>query len=315
MIIFLNSDPIFTGFLPYRPIIDQTYLSSVQVVFGQNVTWKCLAVSHLQTFTQWFKLNVSKDGEILGKVRLETPIRNELTILNVSKPDLGQYQCIATNNFGSDTRTVSMEEDFKFHLPIIEKQKEKEKLRWIIAFGAGIVFSIAILIYAMVNRSKMKKKRVTIIQAKQSFVIRKKVIIEQHGSDKSHLTPNIKIEEERVHVDPQNREVSKVMNQYQFQLDPNWEIPRTCLDFDPEPIGEGAFGIVYKADAYGLVPNVDRLEVAVKMLKNGHTESDLRDLVTEMEVMKRVQGGHTHKNVINLLGCVTQDGRLLVLIK
>ena len=53
---------------------------------------------------------------------------------------------------------------------------------------------------------------------------------------------------------------------------------------------------------------MDRVEVAVKMLKNGYSESDLKDLVTEMEVMKKVQGGHTHKNIINLLGCVTQDG-------
>ena len=43
--------------------------------------------------------------------------------------------------------------------------------------------------------------------------------------------------------------------------------------------------------------------VAVKMLKEGHTDSDVIDLVKEMEIMKRIP---KHDNVINLVGVCTQ---------
>ncbi|CAH1731189.1 unnamed protein product [Aphis gossypii] len=52
--------------------------------------------------------------------------------------------------------------------------------------------------------------------------------------------------------------------------------------------------------------------VAVKMLKDGHTDSDMIDLVSEMEIMKMIG---KHLNIINLLGCCTQDGPLYVLME
>lgn len=43
--------------------------------------------------------------------------------------------------------------------------------------------------------------------------------------------------------------------------------------------------------------------VAVKMLKEGHTDSDMIDLVSEMDMMKMIG---KHINIINLLGVCTQ---------
>ncbi len=72
-------------------------------------------------------------------------------------------------------------------------------------------------------------------------------------------------------------------------------------------LGEGAFGQVIKAEAFGLNGSVDsKTIVAVKMLKDGHTDDEITDLVSEMEVMKKIG---KHKNIINLLGCCTQDGK------
>lgn len=39
------------------------------------------------------------------------------------------------------------------------------------------------------------------------------------------------------------------------------------------------------------------------------TEKDLSDLISEMEMMKMIG---KHKNIINLLGACTQDGRYLL---
>ena len=43
--------------------------------------------------------------------------------------------------------------------------------------------------------------------------------------------------------------------------------------------------------------------VAVKMLKEGHTDNDMIDLVSEMDMMKMIG---KHINIINLLGVCTQ---------
>ena len=43
--------------------------------------------------------------------------------------------------------------------------------------------------------------------------------------------------------------------------------------------------------------------VAVKMLKEGHTDQDMIDLVSEMDMMKMIG---RHMNIINLLAVVTQ---------
>ena len=47
-------------------------------------------------------------------------------------------------------------------------------------------------------------------------------------------------------------------------------------------------------------------EVAIKMLKECHSDDEIINLVSEMEVMKRIG---RHKNIINLIGCCTQNGR------
>ena len=43
--------------------------------------------------------------------------------------------------------------------------------------------------------------------------------------------------------------------------------------------------------------------VAVKMLKEGHTDQDMIDLVSEMDMMKMIG---RHMNIINLLAVCTQ---------
>ncbi|KAL1454094.1 hypothetical protein WDU94_010380 [Cyamophila willieti] len=52
--------------------------------------------------------------------------------------------------------------------------------------------------------------------------------------------------------------------------------------------------------------------VAVKMIKDDHSDADMIDLVSEMEVMKRIG---KHINIINLLGICTRGGPLYVLVE
>ena len=60
-------------------------------------------------------------------------------------------------------------------------------------------------------------------------------------------------------------------------------------------------------EAVGIGNKERNTKVAVKMLKVNATDRELSDLVSEMEMMKMIG---KHMNIINLLGCCTQDGKV-----
>ncbi|XP_068685633.1 proto-oncogene tyrosine-protein kinase receptor Ret-like isoform X2 [Montipora foliosa] len=91
----------------------------------------------------------------------------------------------------------------------------------------------------------------------------------------------------------------------------SWEIPRDHVTIE-KIIGKGAFGQVAKATADGLRGIPQKTLVAVKMLKVAAPESDKKDLLSELEVMKTLK---PHPHVIKLIGCVTQSEPVLVLIE
>lgn len=101
------------------------------------------------------------------------------------------------------------------------------------------------------------------------------------------------------------------MSEYELPVDSDWEIPRDMLCLGKD-LGEGAFGKVVKAEAMNLVKLGSVNIVAVKMLKEGHSDAEMMDLVSEMEMMKMIG---KHINIINLLGCCTQGGPLFVVVE
>lgn len=125
--------------------------------------------------------------------------------------------------------------------------------------------------------------------------------------------PIVKIEKQRTTMiqQPSSCSDSNTFNEYEFPLDTNWEFPRHQLALG-QTLGEGAFGRVVMAEAHGLGQGGSNLVVAVKMVKEGHTDTDMASLVREMEVMKMIG---THINIINLLGCCSQDGPLYVIVE
>ncbi|XP_074649140.1 proto-oncogene tyrosine-protein kinase receptor Ret-like [Tubulanus polymorphus] len=92
--------------------------------------------------------------------------------------------------------------------------------------------------------------------------------------------------------------------------DPKWEFPRKNLVLRCT-LGEGEFGTVVQADAYGLNGPKSHCIVAVKMLKSCATMSEFRDLLSEYNLLKDV----SHPNVIKLLGACTNDGPLYLIVE
>lgn len=90
-----------------------------------------------------------------------------------------------------------------------------------------------------------------------------------------------------------------------------WEFPRHRLKVF-NILGEGAFGQVWRCEA----TDIDGIEgistVAVKTLKENAIESEKKDLVSELNVMKSLEA---HVNVVRLLGCCTEKDPVFVIIE
>jgi len=91
----------------------------------------------------------------------------------------------------------------------------------------------------------------------------------------------------------------------------SWEVPRENVIIE-KIIGKGAFGQVAQGKASQLRGREETTTVAIKMLKDDATEKERKDLLSELELMKKLK---PHPHVIKLLGCVTESDPLLVIIE
>lgn len=66
----------------------------------------------------------------------------------------------------------------------------------------------------------------------------------------------------------------------------------------------GAFGVVIKGVAQGIVPYEEETTVAVKMVKANTDDEIMRALISELKIMVHLG---QHLNVVNLLGAVTKN--------
>lgn len=189
---------------------------------------------------------------------------------------------------------------------------------YITATAMGVLFLVAIFIM-FIGAKKLKHEKLQKHRAMETVhQWTKKVIIVKPSDDEvdsgveSLQIPIVRIEKQRTTlIQQQSTNDASMFNEYEFPLDSNWEFPRHQLKLGPT-LGEGAFGRVIMAEAHGLMKNSQNLIVAVKMVKEGHTDSDMTSLVREMEVMKMIG---KHINIINLLGCCSQDGPLYVIVE
>ncbi|XP_068685780.1 angiopoietin-1 receptor-like isoform X2 [Montipora foliosa] len=101
---------------------------------------------------------------------------------------------------------------------------------------------------------------------------------------------------------------------YYMPLHPSgrsWEVSREDVHVN-KVIGKGAFSQVVQATVKNIRANQEDTTVAVKMLKANAPPSDRKDLLSELELMKKLK---PHPHVIKLIGCVTESEPLMVLVE
>ncbi|KAJ7405384.1 hypothetical protein BTVI_69191 [Pitangus sulphuratus] len=112
----------------------------------------------------------------------------------------------------------------------------------------------------------------------------------------------------RPSLDSMENQVS--VDTFKIPEDPKWEVPRKNLVLG-KTLGEGEFGKVVKATAFRLKGRAGYTTVAVKMLKENASQSELRDLLSEFNLLKQVN----HPHVIKLYGACSQDGPLYLIVE
>ncbi|XP_066968317.1 fibroblast growth factor receptor 3-like isoform X4 [Macrobrachium rosenbergii] len=310
--------------LPSRPIINKE-LSNLTVVQGSETLLQCSVISDQVPYITWIKHTtryngVDSEGNILNRLFVIKEGGNitssddpqVLVLTNVTEEDAGWYTCIAANSLGTSTSTAYLNITDE---PLVALPKESQLVPVMGAVLLIIMLGVALVAICVWKKWQKEKRRATELERAKEVITQqwiKKVIVERQNSDASQeplLVPTVKIErcQSRSRLGSEMTSISE----YELPLDADWELPRSRLILG-ESLGEGAFGKVVRADVQGLHRPDIITTVAVKMLKEGHTDAELMDLVSEMEMMKMIG---IHINIINLLGCCTQDGPLYVIVE
>ncbi|KAE8744346.1 Fibroblast growth factor receptor 1-like, partial [Frankliniella occidentalis] len=321
--------------LNHRPIITQPPSNALAVV-GGTVSFTCKILSDLHPSLYWFKGNYSEGDNDDRRVQSgDTGITDPevLRLTNVTMEDEGYYTCVAGNSLGityamAYLRVVESEDELN-PMPSLQPVQSMTQ-PFIVNLLAGVLctfflFGVLLTVHIFRRLKREKMKKIKAIETARAAVVThwtKKVIVEpvsrpsgggvvvgvgESQSQEPLIMPMVKIQKQKCSAPADSLTISE----YELPVDPDWEFPRANLSLG-KSLGEGAFGKVVRAEAHGILKAGITTTVAVKMLKEGHTDAEMMDLVSEMEMMKMIG---RHVNIINLLGCCTQDGPLFVIVE
>lgn len=302
----------------HKPIFLSKF-SNQTLVVNNSTEMKCEVLSDLNNSIQWIrgKCDACKvhNNDI---IKSDPQHQDILKLVNVTHEDEGWYTCVASNSLGNSYASAYLRvvDDISELSDSVLIAPNRTHSLWL------TIGSMAIALFFLIGAGFLfwalrKYKHEKLIKHRMETVHQwtKKVVIykpsSEPGMSDEMIMPIIKIEKQRTTLLQSSNTDPAPFNEYEFPLDSNWEIPRNQLTLGTT-LGEGAFGRVVMAEAYGLEKMSKCSIVAVKMVKEGHTDADMASLVREMEVMKMIG---KHINIINLLGCCSQDGPLYVIVE
>ncbi|XP_049276749.1 fibroblast growth factor receptor homolog 1-like isoform X2 [Anopheles funestus] len=307
----------------HRPIITKA-LSNVTIVVGGNITMECKVLSDLTKHVEWVKYKglCEVDCDNITKTIKRDPDNPEvLTLENVTHADEGWYTCIAANSLGASYESAYLQvldelppEDNPTAHPVRTHSTLIMGMTFFLCVCFLVLAGVVIIVCKKLKREKMKHRAMEHVnQWTKKVIVLKQPIVESSipGMSEALQMPIVRIEKQRSTLVQSGNCDPTMISEYEFPIDLNWEFPRNKLHLG-KSLGEGMFGKVVMAEAHGLVKGHPSTVVAVKMLKEGHTDADVKDLVCEMEVMKMIG---KHVNIINLLGCCCKDGPLYVIVE
>uniref|UniRef100_A0A8D8YC98 receptor protein-tyrosine kinase n=1 Tax=Cacopsylla melanoneura TaxID=428564 RepID=A0A8D8YC98_9HEMI len=242
---------------------------------GEEVLLRCSVLGTPPPTIIWYK-----DDKPL-RLNPANPSRGELKegnqtlkIASSALTDEGSYKCVATNKVGTIHSVWTVELQDKF-VPAGN-------------FLIVVVLLVVLLILCLLFIYKIRKTT-------RSY--KRKLNVWREGAVPS-LNPELGVSEQADLLPYNNKK---------------WEFPRNKLTLGQQ-LGSGAFGVVMRADADGIIEPGKITEVAVKMIKKTNVDPKyLKALASELKIMSNLG---KHLNIVNLLGACTEnfDKRELLVI-
>uniref|UniRef100_A0A6I8PR41 Fibroblast growth factor receptor 4 n=1 Tax=Ornithorhynchus anatinus TaxID=9258 RepID=A0A6I8PR41_ORNAN len=325
----LSTPPVPAERSPHRPILQAGLPANTTAVVGSDVEFFCKVYSDAQPHIQWLKhievngSSFAADGvpyvQVLKTADINSSEVEVLYLRNVSAEDAGEYTCLAGNSIG-----LSYQSAWLTVIPgkgrggpgkeelLRDAAGPEVKYTDIIIYTSGsLAVAMVVVIVALCRMQSQagKPSREPLAVHKLSrFPLIRQFSLESSSSGMSS-TSLMRVPRLSSSCTP----MLAGLVELDLPLDAKWEFPRDRLALG-KPLGEGCFGQVVRAEAYGIDRDrPDKVEtVAVKMLKDNASDKDLADLISEMEMMKLMD---QHKNIINLLGVCTQEGPLYVIVE
>ncbi|XP_067037567.1 fibroblast growth factor receptor 3-like isoform X2 [Acropora muricata] len=257
----------------------------------------------------------------------------ELRINNVTEDDFGLYTCFVSNHIGysynsaflsrketlTQSSRIGREENSAV---IVAKDKKEGKGREIQSSTLPVVLMpiafIAVVLgfcyckelgekFPEPNMGNIEAETLTLLTSEANPPGQTDIVLRLSSSESFTSKSPLSNRSSRLSASEINTNMKEEVCQAHCN---EWEIDRSLLTIR-EHLGEGAFGLVMKADAVGLPDMPSTCSVAVKMQKDS-TGKVIDDLLSEADTMKKIG---KHKNIISLIGACTQNGPLFVVVE
>ncbi|XP_072177345.1 fibroblast growth factor receptor-like isoform X2 [Diadema setosum] len=311
--------------LAVKPIMTQ--MKNMTAVVGSTATFECRVVSDLTPHFVWLRYyhedNQTHIKDIDDHIKIlelhsdkNMEEVNQLKLYNVTHADEGKYICMTGNYYGTSWEgaylnvidpVVTTKPPAVIQIVNPKRETMNTPLTVIAAVGSLVILMLITCIAILCCQNKVRHQR----PANDKVIpgISKPLAYRQMSTDSTHSSkstaPLCQIGRTRL------TSSLTVVSEYEIPLDPEWEFPRDRLTLG-KTIGEGAFGKVVIGEAVGIVCQEKTSTVAVKMLKANAMDRELSDLISELSMMKLIG---KHPNIINLLGCCTQEGPPFVIVE
>nr|CAD7568583.1 unnamed protein product [Timema californicum] len=278
------------------PYFKDTNMNQTKWYMDSRTTlhWRCNVGGTPKPNVTWYKLAnalvvlslTAEDGEIEVRIsddalfskdtiaeggnesRIEWRDDNQTLVLKfLDEADDGTYKCLARNKVSILEKTVTL---------TVKGGR----------LGGGVIAGISVLVIVCLG---------AVIYMSWKIHEERRILREMAVAGLIHF--------EEGAMDNMNPELPLDEQAELLPYDKKWEFPRDKLKLGKQ-LGAGAFGVVMKAEAWGIVEGETVRAVAVKMVKKNADYTYLKALASELKIMVHLG---KHLNVVNLLGACTKN--------
>ncbi|KAF5277868.1 hypothetical protein FQA39_LY06020 [Lamprigera yunnana] len=255
---------------PFAPTFIDTNLNGSDFVMSipEKLILRCFTNGVPKPTVSWYK----NDKEIIESFNNNRiSFHNHSHILEIpftQAEDEGKFTCKAQNKVGTVEKYI--------HLKFANKPGTNLTYLYIVLIMGAVFFGILIYIY-MRFRKEQKLRR----------ELKRAGLANFENGALENLNPELGIDDQAELL----------------PYDKKYEFPQERLKLGKQ-LGSGAFGVVVKAVATGIVEDEESTTVAVKMVKRNADHTFVRALASELKIMVHLG---KHLNVVNLLGACTKN--------